>query len=146
MSRRLQVRCCFSALVVLILGGCASEAKEAVPTYVIDEARFVQAYADVHILEASIKQKLIKGHDSPDEIASYYEHILERYDLDQSRYDSTRIWYANHPEAMQHMVELAMERIAEIQADEGLTPEAEEVKVDSTKTGTPFGRTIDKSE
>lgn len=113
---------------------CASEQVADRPKHLIPEDTFVKAYADVHVLEASIKQKLVNGHDSPEELAAYYYHVLQQHGINQTAFDSTRNWYARNPEAMKVMVGLAMDRIAEMQADTGLTPPVETQNPDGVET------------
>lgn len=101
--------------------GCVEEELPEIPADLIAEEAFIPLYTDVHILEASLKQKLLKGHDSEVEVAAYYHHVFEKHGVSQELFEATRAWYATHPKRMQSMLEQAMENVATLQAERGVT-------------------------
>lgn len=94
---------------------CEDQVTE-VPSHLMSEQEFAETYAEVQLLEASIKQKLLRGRDSEQEIREYYKEIFEEKGRSQALFEETKSWYAKHPELMQQMVEKAMEVISTMQA------------------------------
>ena len=120
MSKNWLIICFFSVLLsAALLTGCGEDPAPKPPAGLIDEQAFIPLYADIHQLEASIKQKLLRGHDTAAEVAVYYHHIFDAHGVTQQRYEDTRAWYTQHPEALQAMLEQAMELVATRQAEHG---------------------------
>lgn len=109
----------FKLLLLIMVGtaviSCENQEIE-IPGDLMPEQQFVEAYAEVQLLEASIKQKLLRGRDSDEEIDRYYREIFEDKGLSRASFDETKAWYAQHPELLQAVVEQAMEVISRKQA------------------------------
>lgn len=120
MSRNWLVTCCFSVLLsAALLSGCGEEPAPAPPANLIQEQAFIPLYADIHQLEASLKQKLLRGHDTEEEVAAYYHHVFETHGVTQEQYEDTREWYTQQPAVFQAMLEQVMELVATRQAEHG---------------------------
>ena len=120
MSKNWLVTCCFSVLLsAALLTGCGEDPAPKPPAELIDEQAFIPLYADIHQLEASIKHKLLRGHDTDAEIAAYYHHIFDAHGVTQERYEDTRAWYTQHPAVFQAMLEQVMELVATRQVEHG---------------------------
>ena len=120
MSKNWLVTCCFSVLLsAALLTGCDEDPEPKAPAGLIVEQAFIPLYADIHQLEASIKQKLLRGHDTDVEVAAYYYHIFDVHGVTQQQYEDTRSWYTQQPEAFQAMLEKVMELMATRQAEHG---------------------------
>lgn len=117
----------FSAAFLLV--GCQEEAATVWPSERMPRDQFTALYADVHVLEAAIKQKLLNGYDSTPEIGRYYQYVFAQHEATRVEYDSCLAWYTRHPKEMQSMLEQAMNRIAQLQADGGY-PVAKEVETE----------------
>lgn len=75
----------------LLLPGCTPR-----PRNVLSMREMRRVLYDLHRTDGILQTKgMLYGHD--EELARYYEAVLERHGVTQAQFDSSLVWYTDHP-------------------------------------------------
>lgn len=77
--------------LVLVMGSCARR-----PEGVLSSREMVNVLVDIHRVDGLIQLKGWQyGH--VEEVDALYQQVLQKHGLDQARFDSSLVWYTDHP-------------------------------------------------
>ncbi len=79
--------------------------RTAVPEGLIPQSEFVPLFADIQLLEAARKQKMIKGDSIDLEVANAYRQIFEKHQTTDSLFRISYLHYFSKPEEMSAIYE-----------------------------------------
>ena len=75
--------------ILMVFAGCR-------PRGVLSSRQMRDVLYDLHRADAILRQSnLDYGHD--EELAKYYEVVLEKHGVTQAQFDSSLVWYTDHP-------------------------------------------------
>jgi hypothetical protein len=83
------------------------------PEGLISKADFVPLFADVQLLEAARKQKMIKGDSIDLEVANAYRQIFEKHETSDSLFRMSYLHYFSKPEEMSVIYEEVIDLLSQ---------------------------------
>ena len=92
------------------IGGLAVLMTACRPSNVLDEATMENLLHDMHRIEGILYEE---GYsiDKTDEIAAYYSVLLSKYGVTQAQFDSSLVWYTDHPTRFDKIYPRILERL-----------------------------------
>jgi hypothetical protein len=102
--------------LLLLLFACNSSTEEVkVPSAIISQDSMAVLLTDVHLLEAAIDLNLIStaGKQQPDK----YYGIFKVHNISRQHYDSSLAFYSEHPELLNKIYDVVIERLSKKQID-----------------------------
>lgn len=77
-------------LVAVLFSSCR-------PSGVLSSRQMRQVLVDLHRADAILQVAGYNyGHDEA--VAKYYQHVLDQYGITQAQFDSSMVWYTDHPQ------------------------------------------------
>ncbi len=111
-------------LVALCLAGCAR------PDGVIRTGKMEDVLYDLHVAEGIIYARgYAYGHDSL--VAKYYESVLAKHGITQAEFDSSLVWYTDHPLRFNRIYPKV---IARLEADQQVYKAIREAEIEEQKS------------
>ena len=101
-------------LAPLMLASCDPRKADDVPPHtdiMIDRATFVDIHAELQLLEAAYRQRMLKGGDRDAARAAHRARILAEAGVSDSAFTATYEWWYSQPEALPAMLEEVMVRL-----------------------------------
>lgn len=98
-----------------VLFGCVEtrEHRTPAPEGLIPKADFVPLFADVQLLEAARKQKMIKGDSVDLEVANAYRQIFDKHQTSDSLFRISYLHYFSKPEEMSAIYEEVIDLLSQ---------------------------------
>lgn len=98
-----------------VLFGCVEtrEHRTPAPEGLIPKADFVALFADVQLLEAARKQKMIKGDSLDLEVANAYRQIFDKHQTFDSLFRISYLHYFSKPEEMSAIYEEVIDLLSQ---------------------------------
>jgi hypothetical protein len=96
---------------VLILLGCKDNSFE-IPAYVVSKDTAVLVFTDLQIMEALLIQGKISPEDSINNIQAFKEGIMQKYGLDQERFQKSVDFYLSKPELLNEIYGEALNELS----------------------------------
>ncbi|HET6245734.1 MAG: DUF4296 domain-containing protein [Bacteroidetes bacterium] len=86
-------------LLLFVAFGCKNNTVR-IPAHIISHDSIVNILADIHIMEALNIQGAINIHDSVKTLENYKLEIIEKYNLDVKRFDTSYAFYTANPQLL----------------------------------------------
>lgn len=90
------------------LAGCDPRTERDVPPRtedMLDKATFIRLHAELQLLEAAYRQRMLHGGDRDAVRAAHRAQILAAADVTDSAFSATYDWWYSQPEALPGMLE-----------------------------------------
>jgi len=116
--------------LLLSLASCNNPPVEK-PERLIDEEMMIDMLADIHLAEASFnslrhRDTLVENSSSID----FYYSILKKYQIQDSVFEKSFVYYASQPRKFEKMYRQAMNKLAEMEQEySGRKEEPEELEL-----------------
>lgn len=91
------------ALAPVLLASCDPRPKEDIPArsdIMLDRATFVEVHAQLQLLEAAYRQRMLQGGDRDAIRAAHRKRILEDAGVSDTAFTATYEWWYSQPEAL----------------------------------------------
>ncbi len=102
------------SILVIILTGCDKPAFEK-PKHLIKEKQMINMLVDIHIAEATYNKvrydSIMKNRTSAD----FYYSVLRKYNVPDSVFEKSFVFYASTPRSFEKMYRKVMNRLSEIE-------------------------------
>lgn len=97
-------------VICWFIGGLAVLMTACRPSNVLDEKTMENLLYDIHRTEGVLYEE---GYsiDKTDEIAAYYSVLLSKYGITQAQFDSSLVWYTDHPLRFDKIYPRILERL-----------------------------------
>lgn len=106
----------FLSALLLLIAGCSEETPTP-PDDLIPREQFVTVMADVQLVEALAKQKMIRNDDPDVKLAEYYGLIYEKYGIADSSFLKTYNWYHRHPTELLELYDEVLNRLSQVEEE-----------------------------
>ncbi len=90
--------------------------KPTLPDGFPDEDQFADIVADIHYSEAVLNQLRIRNRQIDRQSPSYYQGVLEKYNLTEEQFDTIVSWYVAHPQMYKDVYEKALSKLGQQEA------------------------------
>ena len=95
-----------------LLAGVLCLATSCRPRGVLSSRQMRSLIIDLHKTEALLEvHQLHRGHDQAEDI--YYAEVLERHGVTQAQFDSSLVWYTNHPQRFNKIYPKVLKALAD---------------------------------
>ena len=123
--------------VLMVFAGCR-------PKGILSSRQMQNVLYDLHRADAILRQyNLEYGHD--EDLAKYYEVVLEKHGITQAQFDSSLVWYTDHPSRFDKIYP-KIEKRCKADYDEIMkTLEAEAVVEEQEKNLPPYEDVIQRN-
>lgn len=101
-------------LAPVVLNSCDPRKADDVPPrtdVMIDRSTFVDIHAELQLLEAAYRQRMLKGGDRDAARAAHRARILADAGVSDSAFTATYEWWYSQPEALPAMLEEVMVKL-----------------------------------
>ena len=91
------------ALAAFLLASCDPRPKEDIPArsdIMLDRTTFVKVHAQLQLLEAAYRQRMLQGGDRDAIRAAHRKRILEDAGVSDTAFTATYEWWYSQPEAL----------------------------------------------
>lgn len=105
-----------ASLVMVFAIGCTEE-EPVVPEGLIPRDEFVAIMADIQLVEALAKQKMIRNDDPEVKLAEYYGAIYSKYGIADSTFIATYDWYHRHPDELLEVYDEVLNRLSRVEEE-----------------------------
>jgi hypothetical protein len=105
-------------LVVLALAGCDPRYKEDIPERpegMLDRATFIELHAELQLLEAAHRQRMLRGGDRDAARTAHRKRILTSAGVSDSAFSATYDWWYSQPEALPGLLEEVLLKLDSIE-------------------------------
>lgn len=106
------------SLVVLAATGCDPRYKEdipALPEGMLDKATFIELHAELQLLEAAHRQRMLRGGDRDAARTAHRKRILADAGVTDSAFSATYDWWYSQPEALPGLLEEVLVKLDSIE-------------------------------
>lgn len=107
---------CF--LMVVAFVGCDPRYKEdipALPEGMLDKETFIELHAELQLLEAAHRQRMLRGGDRDAARTAHRKRILADAGVTDSAFSATYDWWYSQPEALPGMLEEVLLKLDSIE-------------------------------
>lgn len=73
--------------------------------------------ADIQLVEALAKQKMIRNDDPEVKLAEYYGAIYDKYGIADSAFHKTYDWYHRHPDELLEIYDEVLSRLSRVEEE-----------------------------
>ena len=99
------------ALLGVLLLGC-TDPETKIPTGILSEVKFVNMLKDVHFAEATFELNKSKGiENTKNTLATSYQSIYTKYNIDDSTFNKSLEYYAKHPEILEEIYSTVLQEL-----------------------------------
>lgn len=103
--------------LTFFLLSCGSSKTDELPAGVIDTKQMVQIMADLHMLESATQTRNLWVSDSSaSQVYSYYRHLFDKHQLQDSTFLVSFDYYLKHPDAMKNIYTEVITELSKRQA------------------------------
>ena len=95
-------------LLMLAIAGCDPRYKKdipALPEGMLDKETFIELHAELQLLEAAHRQRMLRGGDRDAARAAHRKRILADAGVTDSAFSATYDWWYSQPEALPGLLE-----------------------------------------
>jgi len=133
-------------VLLVVLFSCKEKLPEQIPDYVIPKDKMAEVMVDIHLIEASMSLNVV----SSDSSAAFPVNalpdidIFKKYNITKSQYDTSYVYYTQHPKQFGEVYDMVLNEISKMQAN------ISNGKIDSINTNVEtakkpfFGKNIKK--
>ena len=101
-----------SILSVLLLA-CATP-KTEIPTGILSETAFASILKEIHLAEAAFELNKSKGViNAKNSLATSYQSIYKKHNIDDSTFSKSLGYYAKHPEILEGIYSTVLEQLTD---------------------------------
>lgn len=102
----------FSISLSLFLVGCSDKEGDKLPETILPVQKMEKVMLDVHLLEASVNQNIIKPNN-----AAPLSEIFKKHDITPKQYQESFDYYTQHLDSLDKIYELILIDLSEMQAE-----------------------------
>ncbi len=102
------------SILVFILTGCDEPAFEK-PEHLIKEKQMINMLVDIHIAEATYNKVRYDSIMKTRTSADFYYSVLRKYNVPDSVFEKSFVFYASAPRSFEKMYRKVMNRLSEIE-------------------------------
>lgn len=102
----------FSISLNLFLVGCSNKGGEKLPETILPVQKMEKVMLDIHLLEASLNQNIIKSNN-----AAPLSEIFKKHDITPKQYQESFGYYTQHLDSLDKIYELILIDLSEMQAE-----------------------------
>ena len=98
-------------LLSILLLACTTP-KIEIPTEILSETEFTNMLKEIHLEEAAFELNKSKGViNAKNSLATSYQSIYKKYDVDDSTFSKSLEYYAKHPETLEEIYSTVLEQL-----------------------------------
>lgn len=101
----------FLLLVCVAISSCNDK-----PQNVLSQKKLVNVITDLHLMDVAFNEKKISILEYQKREA-YKQSVFEKHKITSSDFDSSLVWYSNHPEKLELVYNEVVERLQEMNAE-----------------------------
>ena len=102
-----------SILLSILLLACAAPKTES-PTGILSETEFTNILKEVHLEEAAFELNKSKGViNAKNSLATSYQSIYKKHNIDDSTFSKSLEYYAKHPEILEKIYSTVLEQLTD---------------------------------
>lgn len=105
-------------LLMLAIAGCDPRYKKdipALPEGMLDKETFIELHAELQLLEAAHRQRMLRGGDRDAARAAHRKRILTAAGVTDSAFSATYDWWYSQPEALPGLLEEVLTKLDSIE-------------------------------
>jgi hypothetical protein len=100
-------------LLSILLLACTTP-KIEIPTEILSETEFANMLKEIHLEEAAFELNKSKGViNAKNSLATSYQSIYKKYDVDDSTFSKSLEYYAKHPEILEEIYSTVLEQLTD---------------------------------
>ena len=98
-------------LLSVLLVACTAP-KTKMPSGILSETEFANMLKEIHLEEAAFELNKSKGViNAKNSLATSYQSIYKKYDVDDSTFSKSLEYYAKHPETLEEIYSTVLEQL-----------------------------------
>ena len=101
----------FGAALLLFASCGERTSKQAPSDEILGRADFIEVMAEVQLIEAAMKQRILVGDDGPRIAEAAYQDLFERHDITDRRFEESHEYWFGKPESMVEIMQEVTERL-----------------------------------